>query len=70
MNAPHLASLTLETWRASGPRTETRRAALLEAYAESYYGPSSRWAPDVRALVDAASLLCRQRTRIDEFQYV
>lgn len=69
MTAQHLAALTLEVWRASGARTEQRRDLLLMAYAETYYGAPLRWSEDIRALVDAARLITRQRTRIDELQY-
>src|SRR5262245_50673703 len=69
MTAQHLADITLETWRASGPRTESRRALLLTFYAQSYFGPALKWTDDVRALVDAAMLSMRQRTRIDELVY-
>ncbi len=65
----HLAALTMEVWRSSGERTERRRELILMAYAETYFGVHLRWSEDVRSLVDAARLLTRQRTRIDELQY-
>lgn len=64
-----LATLTLEAWRASGARTEGRRADLLRFYAESYFGPATHWGEGTRNVEYAALLLCRQRTRIDELTY-
>lgn len=70
MSSQHLADLTLEAWRASGARTEQRREELLQFYTRSYYGDPSRWTADVRSFVETARLLMRQRTRIDEIQYL
>jgi len=70
ITSDQLARLTLEVWRASGPRTEARRQSILVSYAESYFGTSDRWSVDVKGIVDAAALRCRQNTRIDELQYV
>lgn len=69
MNPSTLAALALEVWRASGPRTETRRDSLLRLYAESYWGSDIGWSPDISALVSEAQLIARQRTRIDELSY-
>lgn len=68
-NAPYLASLVLEVWRA-GIRTEERRTMLLTLYAESYFGPKDSWTDDTTARVDEAYRLMRHRTRIDEIHYV
>lgn len=69
MTPQFLAALTLEVWRASGARTERRRELLLMSYAEVYFGVHLRWTPAQRAVVDAARLATRQRTRIDELTY-
>lgn len=69
ITAPQLAALALEVWRASGVRTERRRELLLMTYAETYFGIHLRWTTEQRATVDAARLLTRQRTRIDELTY-
>ena len=69
MTATLLATLALEVWRASGPRTEQRRDALLISYAESYFGPVTGWQEPIKDLVADARLMLRQRTRIDELHY-
>lgn len=69
MNAHHLAALTLEVWRASGPRTEQRRDSLLTAYAESYYGPMAQWGQYASEEYASAGLMLRRNTRIDELVY-
>jgi hypothetical protein len=70
MTTPNaLATLTLEVWRASGARTEARRDALCSMYAESYFGPSSKWSTDIMTFVATAKHNLRQRTRIDELKY-
>ena len=70
MTAQQLSNLTMEVWRAYGARTEQRRELLLMTYAETYFGVHLRWPEEIRSLVDAARLLTRQRTRIDELQYI
>lgn len=70
MTSHLLATLALEVWRASGPRTEQRRDTVLTSYAESYFGPIASWQAPIRELVADARLMLRQRTRIDELQYV
>ena len=42
----HLASLAIEVWRASGPRTLARLDALVQAYAITYSGPIAGWRAD------------------------
>ena len=69
LTATLLATLALEVWRASGPRTEQRRDALLISYAESYFGPVTGWQEPIKDLVADARLMLRQRTRIDELHY-
>ncbi len=69
ITAQQLAALTLEVWRAAGHRTEERRDILLNAYAVSYFGIPQSWGRDTHELVEAAKLLLRQRTRIDELRY-
>jgi hypothetical protein len=56
-------------WRASGPRTESRRDMLLTRILESHYGPAAQWPVDIRYLQSEISRLVKQRTRIDELQY-
>ena len=63
MNAQHLVDLTLETWKASGPRTHERRQALLHFYAESYSGPSQKWNRCMAELFDEALELMRRQTQ-------
>ena len=69
MTPEYFATLTLETWRASGARTESRRDALLTTYLETYFGTRAKWARDIQGLHMAALLQLRRATRIDELQY-
>jgi hypothetical protein len=69
MTANHIAKLTLETWRSSGERTEQRRDALCQHYAESYFGSAATWTEPVVALVSEAHTILRRSTRIDELKY-
>ena len=69
MTPEYFATLTLETWRASGARTEMRRDYLMTRYLETYFGPEAKWSHDVRQLEVSARLLLRKNTRIDELQY-
>lgn len=69
MTPEYFAKLTLEAWRASGPRTEARRDALLTTYLQTYFGPESTWDNAVTQLKISARLLLRKNTRIDELEY-
>jgi len=66
MTPQHFASLALETWRASGHRTEARRDSLLVDYLCSYFGPVLTWTEDTHQLRISAIRQLRQWTRIDE----
>lgn len=63
MTANHLASLALETWRASGSRTPERLTALVIQYAQSYYGPELHWAEAIKAEVDSARAIAGRAVR-------
>lgn len=63
MSAVQLATLALEVWRSSGPRTQARLSACVERYAESYFGPAPQWAPTIRDTVRSALVTAQSRTR-------
>jgi hypothetical protein len=69
MTPEFFAKLTLETWRASGARTEMRRDYLMTRYLETYFGHEMSWSTEVRQLEISARLLLRKNTRIDELVY-
>lgn len=66
MTPEYFASLALETWRASGPRTEQRRDALLTTYLESYFGRQAAWSDSVKFLESCARDYMRLRTHTHE----
>ena len=69
MTPEYFAKLTLEMWRSSGVRSESRRDYLLTRNLESYFGPEPQWVNDVKQLHISAGLLLRKSTRIDELVY-
>ena len=62
-NPNALARLALETWRASGPRTTERRDALVQFFAQSYFGASATWPEPIRDLVHDAQTQVIRDTR-------
>lgn len=69
MTPEFFAQLTLEMWRASGPRTEARRDYLMTRNLETYFGPETKWSDDIKQLEVSARLQLRRSTRIDELVY-